>query len=154
MAGTVESKLTELGIELPDAPTPAANYVPYRLFGNQLFIAGQLPLLPGGPDFKGKLGADVDVEVGQKAARACAINILAQARAALGDLDQIEMCLRLGGFVNAVPEFGDHPEVINGASNLLVEVFGDKGRHSRFAVGVGSLPRGVAVEIDVLFAVK
>lgn len=154
MAGTVESKLAELGIELPDAPVPAANYVPFQLSGKQLFISGQLPLLPGGPDFKGKLGADVDVETGQKAARVCAINILAQARTALGDLDRIEQCLKLGGFVNAVPEFNDHPEVINGASNLLVDVLGDKGRHTRFAVGTGSLPRGVAVEIDALFAIS
>lgn len=153
MAGTVETRLQELGIELPTAAAPAANYVPFHVSGGQLFISGQLPLIAGGPDFKGKVGAEIDLETAQQAARACAINILAQAKSALGDLDRIEQCLKLGGFVNATPDFTDHPEVVNGASNLLVEVLGDKGRHTRFAVGAGSLPRNVAVEIDALFAV-
>lgn len=153
MAGTVETRLQELGIELPTAAAPAANYVPFHVSGGQLFISGQLPLIAGGPDFKGKVGAEIDLETAQQAARACAINILAQAKSALGDLDRIEQCLKLGGFVNAAPDFTDHPEVVNGASNLLVEVLGDKGRHTRFAVGAGSLPRNVAVEIDALFAV-
>lgn len=154
MAGTIENRLKELGIELPDAAAPAANYVPFHVIGGQLYVSGQLPLLPGGPDFKGKVGKDVDVETAQQAARSCAINILAQAKAALGDLDKVSQCLKLGGFVNAAPEFTDHPEVINGASNLMVDVLGDKGRHTRFAVGAGSLPRGVAVEIDALFAIS
>lgn len=153
MAGTVETRLRELGIELPSAAAPAANYVPFHVSGGQLFISGQLPIIAGGADFKGKVGAEIDLETAQQAARACAINILAQAKSALGDLDRIEQCLKLGGFVNAAPDFTNHPEVVNGASNLLVEVLGDKGRHTRFAVGAGSLPRNVAVEIDALFAV-
>ena len=154
MAGAIETKLQELGLELPSAAAPAANYVPFQLSGQQLFISGQLPLISGGPEYKGKLGADVDVETAEQAAKACALNILAQAEAALGDLDRIQQILRLGGFVNCTPDFTDHPEVINGASNFLVEVLGDKGRHTRFAVGVASLPRGVAVEIDALIAIK
>lgn len=154
MAGAIETKLQVLGMELPSAAAPAANYVPFQLSGQQLFISGQLPLISGGPEYKGKLGADVDVETAEQAAKACALNILAQAKAALGDLDRIQQILRLGGFVNCTPDFTDHPEVINGASNFLVEVLGDKGRHTRFAVGVASLPRGVAVEIDALIAIK
>ena len=154
MAGAIEAKLQELGLELPSAAAPAANYVPFQLSGQQLFISGQLPLISGGPEYKGKLGADVDVETAEQAAKACALNILAQAKAALGDLDRIQQILRLGGFVNCTPDFTDHPEVINGASNFLVEVLGDKGRHTRFAVGAASLPRGVAVEIDALIAIK
>jgi len=154
MAGSIEARLKDIGIELPAAAAPAANYVPFHVSGKQLFISGQLPLIAGGPDFKGKIGADVDVETGRQAARACAINILAQAKAALGDLDHISQCLKLGGFVNSTPDFTDHPEVINGASDLLVEVLGDKGKHTRFAVGAGSLPRNVSVEIDALFAIE
>ena len=154
MSGTIENRLKELGIELPSAAAPAANYVPFHISGQQLFISGQIPIIAGGPDFKGKVGADMDVETAMQAARACAINILAQAKAALGELDRIVQCLRLGGFVNATPDFTDHPEVINGASNLMVDVLGDKGRHTRFAIGAGSLPRGVAVEIDALFAIE
>jgi len=154
MAGTIETRLQELGIELPSAAAPAANYVPFHISGKQLFISGQLPIVAGGPEFKGKVGADINVETAQKAAKVCAINILAQAKSALGELDRIEQCLKLGGFINATADFTDHPEVINGASNFLVEVLGDKGRHTRFAVGAGSLPRGVAVEIDALFAIQ
>ncbi|MGI9387673.1 MAG: RidA family protein [Methyloligellaceae bacterium] len=154
MTGVVEAKLADLGIELPNAAAPAANYVPFQIFGNQLFVSGQLPLVAGGPDFKGTLGVDIDVETAQKAARACALNILAQAKSALGDLDRIAQCHRLGGFVNSTPDFADHPKVVNGASDFLVEVLGDKGRHTRFAVGVASLPFGVAVEIDALLAIE
>jgi len=154
MAGAIENRLKELGIELPDAAAPAANYIPFQLSNGLLYVSGQLPLLPGGPGFKGKVGADMDVETAQHAARSCAINILAQAKSALGDLDRISQCLKLGGFVNATQDFTDHPEVVNGASDLMVEVLGDKGRHTRFAVGAGSLPRGVAVEIDALLAVS
>lgn len=153
MAGVIEAKLQELGVELPDSAAPAANYVPFHLVGNQLFVSGQLPLIRGGPDFKGTVGVDVDIETARKAARACAINILAQAKSALGDLDRIAQCLRLGGFVSSAPDFTDHPKVVNGASDFLVEVLGDKGRHTRFAVGVAALPLGVAVEIDAMFAV-
>ncbi len=154
MTGKIESRLEELGVELPSAAAPAANYVPFYISGQQLFISGQLPFIDGGPEYKGKVGAEVDVETAQQAARACATNILAQAKTALGDLDRIVQFIRLGGFVNATPDFTDHPEVINGASNFLVDVLGDKGRHTRFAVGVGSLPRGVAVEIDALIAIE
>lgn len=154
MTGKIDARLKELGIELPAAAAPAANYVPFHIFGNQLFISGQLPLIAGGPAYKGTVGNGVDVETAQEAAKACAINILAQAKAALSDLDRIEQCLRLGGFVNSAPDFTEHPEVVNGASDFLVEALGDKGRHTRFAVGVASLPRGVMVEIDALFAIS
>ena len=152
MAGQVETRLNELQIELPAPAAPAANYVPYILSGSQLFVSGQLPFGPDGLAFTGKLGADVDVATGQQAARLCAINILAQAKAALGDLDRIDQCLKLGGFVNAVPDFTDHPQVVNGASDLIVAALGDKGRHTRFAVGCGSLPLGAPVEVDALIA--
>lgn len=154
MTGIIAARLEELGIELPAAAAPSANYVPFHLQGSQLFISGQLPLIAGGPDFKGTVGAGADVETAQQAARACAINILAQAKSALGDLDRIVQCLRLGGFVSSAPDFTNQPEVVNGASDLMVEVLGDKGRHTRFAVGVAALPRGVMVEIDALFAVN
>ena len=154
MSGTIENRLNVMGIELPSAAAPAANYVPFHIFNQQLFISGQIPMIAGAPDFKGKVGADMDIDTAQQAAKACAINILAQAKAALGELDRIQQCLYLGAFVNAVPDFTDHPEVVNGASNFLVEVLGDKGRHTRFAVGAGSLPRGVAVEIASLFAIE
>ena len=154
MTVTVESRLQELGVTLPTPAVPAANYVPYKVYANQLFISGQLPMSPTGLAYTGKLGLDVSVETGQEAARLCAINILAQAKAALGDLDRIAECLKLGGFVNATPDFTDHPMVINGASNLIVEALGDKGRHTRFAVGAGSLPSDTPVEVDALFAVE
>lgn len=154
MSGNIENRLNEMGIALPSAAAPAANYVPFHISGQQLFISGQLPMIAGGPDFKGKVGADMDIAMAQQAARACAINILAQAKTALGELDRIQQCLHLGAFVNAAPDFTDHPEVVNGASDFLVEVLGDKGRHTRFAVGAGSLPRGVAVEIASLFAIE
>ena len=105
MTGTIESRLKELGVALPSAAAPAANYVPFYISAQQLFISGQLPMIAGGPEYKGKVGAEIDVETAQKAAKACAINILAQAKAALGDLDRIEQCLKLGGFVNATPDF-------------------------------------------------
>lgn len=154
MSGTIEHRLKELGVELPSAAAPAANYVPFHIFNQQLYISGQIPMIAGAPDFIGKVGADTDIETAQQAAKACAINILAQAKKALGELDRIQQCLHLGAFVNAVADFTDHPEVVNGASDFLVEVLGDKGRHTRFAVGAGSLPRGVAVEIAALFAIE
>lgn len=154
MAETIESRLGKLGITLPAAAAPAANYAPYILSGNQLYISGQLPLIAGGETFSGKVGADVDVATAQRAARACALNILAQAKAAIDDLERIEQCLKLVGFVNAVPDFTDHPEVINGASDIIAEVLGDRGRHARAAVGCGSLPRNVPVEVDAIFAVR
>jgi enamine deaminase RidA (YjgF/YER057c/UK114 family) len=153
MTGTVEVRLRELNLELPDASAPIANYVPHLITGTQLYISGQVPLGPDGLAFQGKVGVEFDVDQGQQAARLCALNILAQARDALGDLDRIERCLRLGGFVNAAPDFTDHPMVVNGASDLMVDVLGDRGRHTRFAVGVSCLPLGAAVEVDAQFAI-
>ena len=149
-----EARLAQLGIELPKAVAPAANYVPARRSGSLIYIAGQVPSADGKDQYVGKVGKDLSIEEAQKAARLCAINILAQLRAALdGSLDRVAGCVRLGGFVNAVPEFGDHPKVINGASDLMVEVFGEAGRHARAAVGCNSLPRNVAVEVDAIFEI-
>ncbi|CAN7759594.1 RidA family protein [Variovorax sp. LjRoot130] len=147
-----EARLAQLGIELPKAVAPAANYVPARKSGALIYIAGQVPTAGGKDQYVGKVGQDVSIENAQKAARLCAINILAQLRTALGgSLDGVAGCVRLGGFVNSTPEFGDHPKVINGASDLMVEVFGEAGRHARAAVGCNSLPRNVAVEVDAIF---
>jgi len=153
MTGTVEARLKELNLELPIPSTPIANYVPHLISGKQLYISGQLPLGPDGIAFQGKIGSDLDVNAGQEAARLCALYILAQAKDALGDLDRIERCLRLGGFVNSAFDFTDHPAVVNGASDLMVEVLGERGRHTRFAVGASSLPLGAAVEVDAQFAI-
>lgn len=155
MASTIQRKLAELGLTLPTPPNPAANYVPAVRSGNQLFIAGQVPLQDGKPQFLGKVGAALSIEQGQQAARLCAINVLAQVAKALdGDLDRVVRVVRVAGFVNAVPEFTEHPLVVNGASDLFVAVFGDAGRHARTAVGAGSLPRGVAVEVEAVFEVR
>ncbi len=155
MTGRVAARLKELGLTLPDAPAPVANYVPAVRSGSLLHVSGQIPLEGGKPQFVGKLGRDLGVEQGQQAARLCALNVLAQARAALGgDLDRVVRCVRVGGFVNCTPEFTDQPLVVNGASDLFVAVLGDAGRHARAAVGVASLPRGVAVEVEALFEVS
>ncbi|MCG8594187.1 MAG: RidA family protein [Kiloniellales bacterium] len=155
MAGAIDARLQELGIELPEAAAPAANYVPYVVSGNQVFVAGQITIHDGEIQYVGKLGRDYGVEEGQAAARLCALNIIAQVKAACGgDLDRVVRCVRLGGFVNSTADFTDQPEVINGASNLMVEVFGDKGKHSRAAVSAASLPRGVAVEVDAVFEIS
>lgn len=153
MTGTIEARLAELGITLPDAPNPVANYVPHASAGNLLFISGQVAKGADGKLVTGALGRDVEVEAGQAAARLCALNILAQAKAALGNLDRIAQVVRLTGFVNATPDFTDHPKVVNGASDLFVEVLGDKGRHTRAAVGVSSLPLNSAVEVDAIIAI-
>lgn len=153
MTNSIENRLESLGIQLPDAPAPAANYIPYLIEGGILFISGQISKAGDGSLITGKLGADLDIEAGQEAAKVCAINILAQAKAALGDLERIKNMIKLGGFVNATPEFSDHPQVINGASNFLAEVLGEKGQHTRFAVGVAGLPFNVAVEIDAHIAI-
>ena len=145
---SIQTKLAELGITLPEAPAPAANYVPYVISGNLLFVSGQISTA------KGKLGADLAVEAGTEAARTCGLALLAQARAALGSLDRVKRVVKLGGFVNSTPEFTDQPEVVNGCSNLMVEVFGDKGRHARAAVSAPALPRGVAVEIEAIFEIE
>lgn len=154
MSGTVEARLVELGLSLPDAPNPVANYVPHLMAGNLLFISGQVSKAADGTVVTGTLGQDTAVERGQHAARLCALNILAQAKAALGSLDRIKRIVKLTGFVNAAPAFADHPKVVNGASDLMVEVLGDKGRHTRAAVGVSSLPLGCAVEVDAIIEIE
>jgi enamine deaminase RidA (YjgF/YER057c/UK114 family) len=154
VASNIQHRLLELGVTLPAAPAPAANYVPAVRSGNLLFIAGQVPLQDGKAQFIGQLGDGLGIEQGQQAARLCAINVLAQVAKALdGDLDRVVRCVRVGGFVNAVPGFTDHPVVINGASDFFVSVFGEAGKHARTAVGAGSLPRGVAVEVEAVFEV-
>ena len=154
MAGTVEKKLGELGITLTQPAAPVANYVPFVRTGNLLFVSGQICLEAGALAAKGQLGGGVSIEDGQKAARDCAINLLALVKAALGDLDKVMRVVRLGGFVNAVAGFTDGPKVMNGASDLMVAVFGDKGRHSRTTVGVSALPQNAAMEVDGLFEVS
>jgi enamine deaminase RidA (YjgF/YER057c/UK114 family) len=154
MSGTIDARLRQLGIELPEPATPVANYVPFAVSGNLVFIAGQICQWNGERRFVGKLGAGIGIPDGQQAARLCALNILAHLRVACGgDLDRVRHCLRLGGFVNCTQEFTDMPQVVNGASDLMVEVFGDKGRHARAAVGVSSLPGGVAVEVEGTFEI-
>jgi enamine deaminase RidA (YjgF/YER057c/UK114 family) len=152
---TVTERLQGLGVVLPAPAVPVASYVPYVITGNTLFISGQLPVNADGQMIKGHLGSTVNLEEGQEAARLCAINILAQAKAALGgNLDRITRCVKLGGFVACLPEFTDHPKVINGASDLIVGALADAGRHARFAVGVASLPLGAAVEVDAVFEIE
>lgn len=153
MAGTIEARLKALGLALPEAKAPIATYVPFLHMNGQLLVSGQLPMKDGAVAVTGTLGDGVDLAQGQEAARLCALNILAQAKTALGDLDRIAQLLRLNGFVSASPGFADHPKVINGASDLMVEILGDKGRHTRIAVGCASLPLNAAVEIDAVFAI-
>ena len=154
MSGIIEDKLSGLGIDLPIAAAPAANYVPYVISGKQIFVAGQIPFWNGALKGIGKVGQDLSTEEAAEIARICGLNLIAQAKVACGgDLDRIIKVVKLGGFVNCIENFQDHPEVINGASNLMVDVFGEKGTHSRFAVGVNSLPRGVSVEIDGVFEI-
>ncbi len=151
----IEQRLKELGITLPAPPVPVASYVPYVITGNLVFISGQIPIAEGAVKYVAKLGVDGGKEIGQAAAQLCAINLLAQLKAACGgDLDRVVRCVKLGVFVNAMPDFAQQPEVANGASDLFVAVFGDAGKHARAAVGVGSLPRGVAVEVDAVFEIK
>jgi enamine deaminase RidA (YjgF/YER057c/UK114 family) len=152
MTETAEARLAALGLTLPEPVAALANYVPTLITGNLLYVSGQVSIGPDG-SVKGKLGADLALEDGQNAARICCLNILAQARAALGSLEKIGQTLRLTGYVNAAPDFTDHPKVINGASDLMVGVLGDRGRHTRVAIGVSSLPSGVAVEIDAIFVI-
>ncbi|MEE8272916.1 MAG: RidA family protein [Alphaproteobacteria bacterium] len=153
MTGTIEARLIEHDIELPEAAAPAANYVPAVRSGNMLYVSGQLPMWDGGLRHCGRLGAGVPLDEGQACARLCALNIVAQAKAALGDLDRVARVVKLVGFVNSTPDFTDQPKVINGASDLMVEVFGDRGKHARAAVGVAALPFGVAVEVDAILEV-
>ena len=155
MPGRIDARLAELKIALPNAGAPAANYVPFVRTGNLLVMAGQVCQWNGERRFIGKLGREFSIEQGQEAARLCALNLLAQAKAALaGDLDRIVRCVRLGGFVNSTADFLDQPRVVNGASDLMVELLGDAGRHARTAIGTNVLPFDLAVEVDAIFEVK
>lgn len=154
MSNAIEARLTELGITLPDAPAPAANYVPYVIAGDLVYVSGQIS---NGPDglILGKLGENMDVEAGAAAAKTCAVSLVAQLKTACdGDLTRLVRVVKLGGFVNSTPEFTDQPKVINGASDFLVELLGDAGRHARAAVSAVALPLGVAVEIEGIFQIK
>ena len=154
MTSRIEDRLAELGISLPEPPAPVAAYIPYRRHGNSVYVSGQLPVSDG-HTIIGKLGAGLDVAAGAAAARICAINLLAQIRQACGgNLGAVTGLVKLTGFVNSTPDFADHPAVINGASELLAEVMGEAGRHSRSAVGVSSLPFGAPVEIEAIFSVR
>lgn len=150
---SIETRLTDLGITLPDAPAPAANYVPFAQTGNLVFVSGQISQNENGL-IKGRLGDGMSVEDGAAAARRCGLALIAQVKAATGSLDRVRRVVKLTGFVNSTPDFTDQPEVINGCSDLMVEVFGDKGRHARAAVSAAALPRGVAVEIEAIFEVE
>jgi enamine deaminase RidA (YjgF/YER057c/UK114 family) len=151
---SAEARLAQLGLVLPQVPTPVANYVPFRLAGNLLFLSGQGPRDDAGHALAGKVGAGVSVEEAYRRARLIGLQLLSTARQALGSLDRVEAVLKVLGMVNAVPEFKDHPKVINGCSDLFVEVLGDAGRHARSAVGMGSLPNQISVEIEAILAVR
>lgn len=154
MTGRIDARLADLGIELPTPPKPAASYVPTVRTGNLLWVSGQIPLGPDGP-VVGKLGRDTDVAAGAAAARLCALALLAQVKAATGDLDKVKRVVKLTGFVNSAPDFGDQPKVVNGCSDVMVEVFGAEiGSHARSAVGMGGLPFGVAVEVEGVFEIE
>ncbi|MEX2519328.1 MAG: RidA family protein [Paracoccaceae bacterium] len=153
MTGKIDARLAELGIDIPEASAPAANYVPFVRSGDLVFISGQVSGRPGA-FITGKLGATMEAEGGAEAARSCAINLIAQMKAATGgDLDRVVRVVKLTGFVNSTPDFPDHPKVVNGCSDLMVEVFGDKGRHARSAVGLANLPFGVAVEVEAIIEI-
>ena len=155
MTGTIDARLKALGITLPAAVAPVANYVPYVRTGDLLHMSGQVTLIDGSVRYAGRLGDTVDVETGAAAARLCALNLIAQLRAALdGDLDRVERVVKLNVFVSSAPGFTQQPRVANGASDLMVELFGDAGRHARSAVGVASLPLDVSVEVDGIFEVS
>ena len=152
MGSVIEERLAAMGLMLPDAAAPAANYVPFIVSGKQVFISGQLPMKDGKVAHVGRLGEDASLEDGDAAAALCALNILAQARNACGgNLSGLARCLKLGGFVACTPDFTNHPKVINGASNLIAGAMGDAGQHARFAVGVASLPFGATVEVEAMF---
>lgn len=151
---SIENRLAELSLTLPEVSLPAANYVPTRISGNQLIVSGQLPMSGGKAHYIGKVGKDVSLEDAQACAQLCGLNILAHVKAALGGFDKIEKLVRLGVFVNATDEYTDHPKVANGVSDMMVAVMGDAGKHARAAVGVSGLPFGVAVEVEALFELK
>lgn len=155
MSNNIENRLKELGIELPDAPNPVANYQPYVVTGNLVFISGQVTIWNGEIKYQGKIGRDFSVEQGYEAARMCGLNLIAQVRAACGgDLDRVKQVVRLGAFVNCIEDFTQQPNVVNGASDLMAEVFKEFGRCTRTNVGVPSLPLGFAVEIDGIFEIE
>jgi enamine deaminase RidA (YjgF/YER057c/UK114 family) len=151
MAGRIEARLKELGITLPAPAAPVANYIPFNISGKLVIVSGQIPLVDGKIAVTGKLGAGVSLDEGRQAARLCFINLVAQLKAACGDLDKVTRVLRLGGFIAAPPEFTQHAQVMNGASDLAVEIFGDAGRHARTTIGVPSLPGDAAVEVEGMF---
>jgi enamine deaminase RidA (YjgF/YER057c/UK114 family) len=151
---SAEQRLKDLGLILPPPTRPVANYVPYRIGGNLLFLSGVGPGRPDGSTIRGKVGADLTVAQAYEAARVCGLNLLANMRAAAGSLDRVDTVLKVLGMVNAVPDFGEQPEVINGCTDLFVEVLGENGRPARSAVGMGSLPRGIAVEIEAVVLLK
>lgn len=153
MSGKIDERLSELGITLPAAPAPAANYVPYVIAGDMVFVSGQISQTTDGL-IKGRLGETMDVDAGMAAAETCALALIAQVKEACGgDLDRVKQVVRLGGFVNSAPDFDQQPAVINGASNLIADVFGEAGKHARAAVGSVALPLGVAVEVDAIFQI-
>ena len=155
MASNIEKRLSEIGVTLPPPGAPGGNYVPFVVVGELVFMAGQVAREAGKMKYVGKVGRDVSVEDGRAAARLCAVNLIAQLKAACGgDLDKVDRCVRVGGFVNSPPDFTQHPQVINGASDLLVEVFGERGQHARTAVGVAALPLDSAVEVEAIFKLK
>src|SRR3974390_1741232 len=151
---SADGRLTQLGLVLPEVPAPVANYVPFRIAGNLLFLSGQGPRDEAGRMLTGKVGADVSVEEAYRRARLIGLQLLSATRQAAGSLDRVEAVLKVLGMVNAVPDFKDHPKVINGCSDLFVEVLGDAGRHARSAVGMGSLPNQISVEIEAILAIK
>ena len=146
----IDNVLSSMGITLPTPPAPAGSYVPVVISGKLAFVSGQIPLEAGKVLFKGQVGKDLTVEQGQEAARLCVINALAQLKASLGELDAISRVVKVTGYVNCEPSFADHPSVVNGASDLLVKIFGEKGKHARAAVGMSSLPLGSAVEVELI----
>jgi enamine deaminase RidA (YjgF/YER057c/UK114 family) len=152
---SIAARLKELGITVPPAPAAVANYVPYVQEGKLVFVAGQVPRGADGKlQFVGKVGQDLNEKQGYDAARLCALNCIAQVQACLGNLERVKRVVQVRGFVNCTPEFANQPQVINGASDLIVEIFGDKGKHARAALGAGSLPAGVAVEVEMILAVE
>ncbi|WP_395022802.1 RidA family protein [Dongia sp.] len=154
MPGKIDSRLAELKIELPKAAAPVANYVPVVVSGKTVYTSGQVTVFNGEFKYQGKLGKEFSVEDGQKAARLCGLNVIAQVKAAIGDLDKVKRVLKLTCFVNSVSEFTDQPKVANGVSDLMVEVFGDAGKHARSAVGVNVLPLNVACEVEAIFEIE
>jgi len=150
-----DETLAKLGLTVPELAPPVANFVPYVITGNTVYVSGQVPLRDGKASYVGKLGKEFNVEQGQEAARACAVNVISVIRHACGgNLDRVKRCVRLGGFVNSTPDFTAQPQVLNGASDLIVLLFGDRGRHARVAVSANSLPLGVAVEVDAIFEIE